>query len=311
MRPRSPFLCSQFLALSFSFLCFGAVHRSSAQSDNFDDGNDNGWTQLSPLSGFGAGGTWSFPGGNSYRIQAPPSPNEDKLGPARAGSYREDATYTDFYVSVDLIDWDAVEDQNIGILARMSQPGLGTLDGYAATCNPFEGKFYVSIILDEATDSNILDGDLVMNNSEDYRLVFQGDGMDLRFDIFNLTDLLNPIATLETSDPTYTDGFCGIFSAVDTHDIPHSVDVTFDNYVAAAAEPVAVGITDFQIVDDMVTIEFLSKIGRNYSIETTDDPASDPWIEETDLSADNGDRTTASFPASDDPRRFYRVRTLE
>src|SRR5437899_12480833 len=72
----------------------------SAQSDDFNDGNDNGWTRYDPLGDLGAGpqATFSFPNG-AYRIQATKNPLfPSAVGVARAGSLREDVTYTNFYV---------------------------------------------------------------------------------------------------------------------------------------------------------------------------------------------------------------------
>src|SRR5258708_1996342 len=59
-------------------------------SDNFNDGNDTGWTHFEPLAPFGAPGTFSFPNAD-YRIQATASPDA-MLGPGRAGSLRQDAS---------------------------------------------------------------------------------------------------------------------------------------------------------------------------------------------------------------------------
>src|SRR5688572_26097651 len=87
--------------------------------DDFNDGNDNGWTRISPLGGFGAAGTYSFPGGNSYQIFAPVSPQFNPLGPGRAASFRMDLTYTNFYQTVDLVNWDTTKNSMVmGMLAR-------------------------------------------------------------------------------------------------------------------------------------------------------------------------------------------------
>ena len=108
------------------------VPAARAQSDDFNDGNDTGWTHYSPLSVVGAGGTFSFPNGG-YRIQAPASPNRAQVGPGRAGSFLTNNTYSQFYVSVDLVDWDNTRDQAFGILSRASNVGLGATNGYAFT----------------------------------------------------------------------------------------------------------------------------------------------------------------------------------
>jgi hypothetical protein len=77
-------------------------------SDNFNDGDAAGWTPLSPLSAFGAGGAYSFPSGG-YQILAPTSPSPGSLGPARAGSLRTDISHSQFETQVDVTDWDATK----------------------------------------------------------------------------------------------------------------------------------------------------------------------------------------------------------
>src|SRR5438045_8216546 len=59
-----------------------------AQSDDFNDGNDNGWTRYDPLGDAGVGpqATFTFPDGG-YRIRATKSPLlPAQAGVARAGS---------------------------------------------------------------------------------------------------------------------------------------------------------------------------------------------------------------------------------
>ena len=100
-----------------------------AQSDNFNDGDDVGWTRVSPLEPFGVPGVFTFPNGDGFRITGcddvvagcgvsnspnglgyrmqtlAASPSYPVLGAPRAYSLREDVSYADFYASVDLVDW--------------------------------------------------------------------------------------------------------------------------------------------------------------------------------------------------------------
>ena len=100
--------------------------------DDFSTGTDAGWTHLEPLASSGAPGTFTFPNG-AYRIQASGSPDPTHLGPGRAGSFRYD-TYAGIYnLTIDLVGFDASLNQSIGLLGRMTQPGLGTTSGYALT----------------------------------------------------------------------------------------------------------------------------------------------------------------------------------
>jgi hypothetical protein len=69
-----------------------------AQSDDFNDGNDTSpvaWTHYDGINAIFGGppynvppqDSWTFPGGNSYRIQANPSPLPGTIGPGRVSSF--------------------------------------------------------------------------------------------------------------------------------------------------------------------------------------------------------------------------------
>src|SRR5438552_12904199 len=86
-----------------------------AQSDNFDDGNDTAnppWTHYDPIGSIlgGSFGSWTFPGSNTYRLQAFASPDPVAFGPARIASTLPNV-YSDFYTTVDVVDWDDTLDQ--------------------------------------------------------------------------------------------------------------------------------------------------------------------------------------------------------
>ena len=118
-----PFLCSLLLSVN--------AFTTQAQTDDFDDGNDTGWTRVNTLAGQGIPATWGFPNNNSYSI-AMEGHGIEPLGQPRAGSLREEAIYSDFYIAVDII-FDPTIDQNMGILARVREVGLQTLDGYGSS----------------------------------------------------------------------------------------------------------------------------------------------------------------------------------
>jgi len=134
----TPLICATALSVSLN---------SKAQTDTFNDGDDTTnpeWTHYDPLSGVGGNpATFSFPGGNTYRIQAPTSPDPGTLGPARVASTLP-TVYTDFYASVDLVDWDDTLDQAVGLLARLDSIGLGTTIGYAFTYQEIDHNVSIS-----------------------------------------------------------------------------------------------------------------------------------------------------------------------
>ena len=70
-----------------------------SQSDDFDDGNDNGWTKVNTLAGQGVPATWSFPNGNSYSV-AMEGHGIEPLGQPRAGSFIQNIIYQNFYMAV-------------------------------------------------------------------------------------------------------------------------------------------------------------------------------------------------------------------
>jgi hypothetical protein len=208
----------------------GTVAR--AQSDNFNAGNDTGWTHYDPFSGFGAPATYSFPSGG-YQIQSALSPSPGTLGPSRAGSLRTDQTYTDFSVSYDLVDWNNSLNQAFGVLGRVTNPGLGTTDGYALTYST-GGSIDISRITGE-TPTGLGSSSITLNPANDYRFVFTGTGNALVGQVFDLSDLSTPLATATGTDSTYASGING-FVVFDNSGAA-AADATFDNYVATVPEP--------------------------------------------------------------------------
>src|ERR1043165_7265892 len=96
------------LRVLFLSVCLAASTAGAPTfSDNFNAGNDANFSRYQPLSTFGAPGTFTFPGGNTYRIAAAASPQPATLGPGRAGSFRTSNTYTDFDQSLDIVNYDS------------------------------------------------------------------------------------------------------------------------------------------------------------------------------------------------------------
>ena len=209
---------------------------SFAQLDNFNDGNDNGWTHYDPIAtalGGGSYATYDLSGG-TYHITALDSPFPGQVGPARAGSLRNDVTYTGFYTSVDVVNWDPNLDQAFGILARTSNAGPGQTNSYAFTHSPRNStpSIDISRLTNESPD-NISPGvPLILDPARDYRFVFTGAGTQLRGQVFDLADLSTPLATATATDATYASGVNGLVLATLADDNTGRADATFDNYVA-------------------------------------------------------------------------------
>src|SRR5437870_5732111 len=135
------------LAVAMAFSC-----SVRAQSDNFDDGDDTvnpAWTHYDPIGDLTGtpNGSWTFPGSNTYRLQA--SADLVGAGPGRIASTLTNV-YSDFYTTVDVVDWDDTLDQAFGILARLENVGLGTTIGYVFTYQELAHKVSISVITNEA-----------------------------------------------------------------------------------------------------------------------------------------------------------------
>ncbi len=235
--------------VSVAMLMLAAVSLR-AQSDDFEDGNDIGWTRYDPIGSHPQLpdiATFSVVS-NAYRIRTVASPLPTVVGPARAGGIRQDVTYTDFYAAVDLVDWDETLQQSVGILARVREVGLGTTDGYVLTYN-FRGK---DIDITRFTEEDGAGGNLTLvgddklelEKGKKYRLVFFGRGTDFGAQVFNLDNLSVPLVSVTASDATYSSGFCGLLVYDNSADTTMGTDATFDNYFAATQEPPRLEVFD-------------------------------------------------------------------
>ncbi len=277
-----------------------------AQSDNFNDDDDVGWTRYDPLGGLGAGPRVEFTFPNSaYRIRALVSPSPGAAGPARGGSFRTDVSYSNFYMSVDIISWDFSKDQAIGLFARARQLGLGTTDGYVFNYNPRQtvvegvpqGQVQINRVVNEESDDTIAFFNITLDPTQnDYRFVFRGNGNTLTGQIFTVADPSTPVVQISAQDGMWTEGFCGIFVFDATAAANDTADATFDNYVAAAAEPPPPQadpptLSGLQLVGPELRFGFTAQAGFSYQIQQT-----------TALPAQPQDWTPLlTFPAEENP----------
>src|SRR5437899_6410158 len=98
------------------FLCQQAIGQLPVM-DNFNTGSDAAWSHYAPLQSppWSEQVTWTFPsdgaGGLAYRIfgGVPPIDRDPaagkETGPARVGSFRNDALWTDFSAGADIVNW--------------------------------------------------------------------------------------------------------------------------------------------------------------------------------------------------------------
>jgi hypothetical protein len=218
---------------------------AGAQSDNFDDGNDTApppaWVRYNPIGT----GSYSFPGGNTYRLQSVPSPDPGNYGPARVGSLLP-VSYADFYVAVDIVDWDDSIAQIAGVMARIANAGPGTTRGYLFTHdrgNPTsstQGDMdIVRVDNEQGTSLETYGADGIhFEPGKTYRLVFMGFGSQFVGQVFELPNTVVPVVEITATDTTYASGYSGLLvvnNASPTYD--GGADCTFDNFLAATGLP--------------------------------------------------------------------------
>lgn len=225
-------------------LLIAAMHTGFGQDENFDDGNDEGWTRFAPLEAFGFPATFSFPddglGGQAYRIQSSPA-SIALPGPARAGS-RVRTIYSDFTAAVDLVGWDNSLDQSIGFLFRTENLGFGTTTGYSMNYNTQQisggpGQIQFNMVTAEVASGAIRFADLSLDPEQKYRFVLKAQGKQLTGWVYDLLDLTSPLITFSVENPVYPQGEVGIFNfyagEATVDPVAGRTDSTFDNYTAS------------------------------------------------------------------------------
>jgi hypothetical protein len=245
-----PLLAATFSLAPFSF--------AADIVDDFNDGNDTGWTHAD-LIGMAIGEFWasySFPAGNSYRIEVPLNDRNPALGPARAGSYRADATYNgSFKIAVDIVNWSSTlaPEQDVGLLALAKDVGPGMLDCYACSYDTDSRKLFLVQLEDEAQVNGFASSpEYPLTTGGNYRFVFQGvfDGpflslrgevwnADIPFDPDDPNSLLMDVAAIDLNTAAlpgtqHTSGVGAVFCADAANSPERPADATFDNYCSTA-----------------------------------------------------------------------------
>lgn len=247
---------------------------AGAQSDDFNDLNDTGWTRYQPLGT----ASYTFPGGG-YRIASPPSPNPFSFGPARAGAIRPEI-YSTFCVMVDLVNWNPAENSSIGILARISSAGFGTTNGYSFSYQRQDNNVQISVVNGEAPTQLGSLHTVTLTPGGDYRMVFFGIGGELEGRIYDMANPLAPLVTATGTDTTYASGACGlvVFSYTNS-----ATSATFDNYLASdgvlAPDAITIGGGEVRLTWDVES-------GLAHTLESSSDLTN--WFPLPTLGVDDG-----------------------
>jgi hypothetical protein len=162
-------------------------------------------------------------------------------------------------MTVDLVDWDDTMDQAFGFLARITLtdpmiPGLptgtngpGAVNGYTLNYLNIDHRIEVNRLAAEAP-TRIGQVSVTLNPTNDYRLVFTGDGPAFEGRVYLLSDLSTPLVMVSANDGTYFSGVNGLF-VYNSQDNNHTADATFDNFYADTTTPPSLTLTqDFDVL---------------------------------------------------------------
>ena len=230
-----------FVAIAIALLSLPSAVR--AQNYNFNNGSDSGWTHYEPMATFGAPGSISVQNG-AYRIVAAPvpaPPGSTAAGASRAASYIASTSYTDFYESVDIVNWQTNSSQAFGLLAHLNTVGLQTTSGYALTFTDDNNELTLSSITGEApTTLNTAAVGSALQTGHTYHLVFSDVNNLLSGSIYDNASPSVALASLTQIDSSKPSGNSGlvVFDLTSTSgNASNGADATFDNYSAAVSSP--------------------------------------------------------------------------
>lgn len=243
-----------------------------AQTDDFNDGNDTGWLHYTPLASFGAAAKFTFPTG-AYRIAAAGSPDAATFGPQRAGSLRPTPGYTRVRAAADLVAWNNDVNQSVGLIARVTNLGLGTTQGYTYNYNTRSGYHQLNLVLNEAPARQINESPYRINTGSHYRMVFTLAGNLILGQMFSATNSTVPIHSVFAIDDTHANGTAGVFAFA--LDAAGAIDGTFDNYAAEVPGKVRATLLDSApAAGEVPSVPTENVLVRLVSLETAIKPES-------------------------------------
>ncbi len=254
-----------------TFFCFtSAVYAQTTIQDDFNDGNDVGWTAYE-----GSPGTRQvlFPGG-AYRVIQHGAQDMNGVF-TRGGSYRADSSYAldDFFHAMDLVNFN-----DVGMISTS-----GTfIGGKLAAVGPLQTTGYIFGFLGGGQNSpmglvgfiefqqevvSVTFPDLVTGGGAvtpklaptgGYRMVFKGGpGGRLIGEMYHRTDLLEPFARVVARDDlngtAHQNGFGAIVNImVENVDVWGTADSTLDDYYSSSDTNTPVGFPNTPQVVNLV-----------------------------------------------------------
>ncbi len=199
-----------------------------------------------------------------------------------AGLDREDISLSEFYVAIDLIDWDPSFNPIFGLATR-TQPGSS--GGYVCQYGGLlpeipEGGFSIRKFGNNGDDVLSVDTSVRFEAGRSYRILFTGKGTHLTAKVYGLEDLESPLSQIETNDSQYASGFVGIYGLAAP---PNKVDVTIDRFLVADSAAYVPEPSAPLIIRDHFDRSALSEVW-----EIWDDNARRKLADPVDISFPNG-----------------------
>lgn len=221
----------------------GAHNRAFGQTDNFDDGDDVGWSRYDRTGT----ATFSFPQGG-YRVEGV------FAGTAPLVFSTRSQDYTNFFAAVDLVAWDDNTVTNarsaIGLAFRAADIGPGTTRSLVAYWTPAingggNRLFSIYYIWNDLPLTAVAATIVTLEPTRTYRMVVTGVGDFIEAKLYDLNDLTQPVAQIGEhlsglgleSFGLPESGKCGLFLFSRNNT---TVTATYDNYVAAELDPATV-----------------------------------------------------------------------
>ncbi len=284
-----------------AFLLIMLLPAAKAQEDDFNDGNDTGWTRFTPLGNLAAA-TFNVTGG-IYNLACTPSTNT-AAGPSRCAALRQEISYGTFCTMVDIVNFNASEETSMGIIARIQPgPSLGTVKAYTFTYQSESGDVEINRTTNE-TPTN-LSGTIKVSLQPGtaYRMIFFGLGSRLEGRIYEKSNFSTPLVTAIATDTTYASGTAGvfIFSNGNTR-----CSASFDNYSAnnGTSPPLSIA-TD----GSGLTLSWDAARGLGHILEASD--TMDLWSAVADPVLADGSAYYSEAIQEGKPSRFFRLRLGE
>lgn len=288
--------------------CLGAPAALLAQSDDFNDGDDAGWTHIDPIGTFIGvpQNTWTVVDGK-YRLHANPTP-DPRLERGRVLSLRPEV-YSNFHIAVDVMDWDASKTNAIALAARIGTPGPGTTKGYLF--GYISGENYLNLVRLQNEGTKVFTPDLkfpfTLTPGHGYRFTFTGKGAQLVGRVYDLADLNNPIAEIAGSDGVNADGVSGMAVFPLGASVLGAGDATFDNFAATDRERPRITATIGTFGERNVVWPQFE--GDGYTLQGTASLGADAsWTDITDGVLADVVPESFFFNASESPYHFFQLK---